>query len=40
MIPECSIRPTHGGTTQLIEELISGTIDAAIVTSSVEHERL
>jgi DNA-binding transcriptional LysR family regulator len=40
IVPGCSIRPTHGGTTQLIEELISGSIDAAIVTSSVDHERL
>jgi DNA-binding transcriptional LysR family regulator len=40
IVPKCSIRPVLGGTNQLVEELLSGTLDAAIVTSMVDDERL
>jgi DNA-binding transcriptional LysR family regulator len=40
IVPECSIRPVLGGTSQLVKELLSGTIDAAIVTFAIEDERL
>lgn len=40
ILPGCPVRPTHGGTSQLVEELISGAIDAAIVTSTVDDDRL
>jgi DNA-binding transcriptional LysR family regulator len=33
ILPACSIRPTHGDTAQLAEEITSGIVDAAIVTS-------
>lgn len=32
IVPGCSIRPTHGDAVQLVEELTSGEIDAAIMT--------
>jgi DNA-binding transcriptional LysR family regulator len=40
IVPDCPIRPVHGGTSQLVEELVSGTIDAAIVTSTIDDQRL
>ena len=39
IVPGCPIRPVLGGTSQLVEELLSGSIDAAIVTSASEDER-
>lgn len=40
LIPGCQIRPVHGGSVQLAEELISGEIDAALVTSPISDRRL
>jgi DNA-binding transcriptional LysR family regulator len=40
IVPDCSIRPVLGGTCQLVEEFLAGTIDAAIVTSPIDDERL
>jgi DNA-binding transcriptional LysR family regulator len=35
LVPDCPIRPVHGDTAQLVEEIASGEIDAAIVTLPV-----
>jgi DNA-binding transcriptional LysR family regulator len=35
LLPDCPIRPVHGDTAQLMEEIASGEIDAAIVTLPV-----
>ena len=40
LLPGCPIRPAHGDTVQLVEEVISGEIDAAIVTLPVDDLRL
>lgn len=40
ILPTCPIRPTHGDTVQLAEEIISGTVDAAIVTLPLTHPDL
>ncbi|MES2221012.1 MAG: LysR family transcriptional regulator [Acidobacteriota bacterium] len=40
ILPGCPIRPTHGDTAQLAEEIISGTVDAAIVTLPLTHPDL
>jgi DNA-binding transcriptional LysR family regulator len=40
ILPTCSIRPTHGDTVQLAEEIASGTVDAAIVTLPLQHPGL
>ncbi|MGD0904327.1 MAG: LysR family transcriptional regulator [Terracidiphilus sp.] len=40
IVPDCSIRPTHGDTVQLVEELVSGQIDAAIMTLPISDPRL
>jgi DNA-binding transcriptional LysR family regulator len=40
LMPKCSIRPTHGDTAQLAEEIVDGVIDAAIVTLPLEHPAL
>jgi DNA-binding transcriptional LysR family regulator len=39
-LPSCQIRPERNDTTQLIEEVVAGTIDAAIVTLPVGHAAL
>jgi len=40
VVPSCPIRPTHGDAVQLIEELVIGEIDAAIMTMPVSDSRL
>jgi DNA-binding transcriptional LysR family regulator len=40
ILPACSIRPTHGDTAELADEVVSGTIDAAIVTMPLKHPEL
>jgi DNA-binding transcriptional LysR family regulator len=35
LLPDCPIRPVHGDTAQLVDEIASGEIDAAIVTLPV-----
>ena len=40
LLPNCSIRPERGDTPQLIEEVLSGTIDAAIITRPLENSAL
>jgi len=40
ILPACPIRPTHGDTVQLAEEVISGSVDAAIVTLPLRHPDL
>ena len=40
MLPACSIRPTHGDTAQLAEEVLTGAVDAAIVTLPLKHTEL
>jgi DNA-binding transcriptional LysR family regulator len=40
ILPACSIRPTHGDTAQLAEEVVSGAVDAAIVTLPLKHPEL
>src|SRR5258708_9194992 len=40
MLPACSIRPTHGDTAQLAEEVLTGAVDAAIVTLPLKHPDL
>ncbi|WP_263368877.1 LysR family transcriptional regulator [Edaphobacter bradus] len=40
MLPACSIRPTHGDTAQLAEEVLTGAVDAAIVTLPLKHAEL
>jgi DNA-binding transcriptional LysR family regulator len=40
ILPACSIRPTHADPVQLAEEVVSGVIDAAIVTLPVKHPEL
>jgi DNA-binding transcriptional LysR family regulator len=35
LLPDCPIRPVHGDTAQLVDEIASGVIDAAIVTLPV-----
>jgi DNA-binding transcriptional LysR family regulator len=40
ILPACSIRPTHGDTGELAEEVVTGTIDAAIVTLPLKHPDL
>jgi DNA-binding transcriptional LysR family regulator len=40
IVPDCLIRPTHGDTVQLVEELVSGAIDAAIMTLPISDPRL
>jgi DNA-binding transcriptional LysR family regulator len=40
ILPACPIRPTHGDTVQLAEEVVSGTVDAAIVTLPLSHPGL
>ena len=40
LVPGCPVRATHGDTVQVVEELISGEIDVAIVTLPVTDLRL
>jgi DNA-binding transcriptional LysR family regulator len=40
LVPNCPVRAAHGDTVQLVEELISGEIDVAIVTLRVTDLRL
>jgi DNA-binding transcriptional LysR family regulator len=40
LLPTCSIRPTHGDTAQLAEEVLTGVVDAAIVTLPLKHSDL
>jgi DNA-binding transcriptional LysR family regulator len=40
VLPACSIRPTHGDTAQLAEEILTGAVDAAIVTLPLKHPDL
>jgi DNA-binding transcriptional LysR family regulator len=40
LLPSASIRPTHGDTVQLVDEVLSGAVDAALVTMPVSHPEL
>jgi DNA-binding transcriptional LysR family regulator len=40
ILPVCPVRPTHGDTTHLAEEVVSGTVDAAFVTLPLRHPDL
>jgi DNA-binding transcriptional LysR family regulator len=40
LLPSCSIQPERQDTTQLIDEVVSGSIDAAIVTRPVDNSDL
>jgi DNA-binding transcriptional LysR family regulator len=40
LLPSCSIHPERHDTTQLIDEVVSGSIDAAIVTRPVDNPAL
>ena len=40
ILPACSIRPTHGDTAHLAEEVLAGTVDVAIVTLPLNHPDL
>nr|WP_255550800.1 LysR substrate-binding domain-containing protein [Granulicella sp. dw_53] len=40
ILPACPIRPTHGDTAHLAEEILSGKVDAAIVTLPLRHPDL
>ena len=40
LLPVCPVRPTHGDTPHLAEEVVSGTVDAAFVTLPLRHPDL
>jgi DNA-binding transcriptional LysR family regulator len=40
ILPTASVRPTHGDTTQLAEEILAGTVDAAVVTLPLQDPNL
>jgi DNA-binding transcriptional LysR family regulator len=40
ILPDCPIRPAHGETIQLAQEILAGELDAAIVTQPVRDPRL
>jgi DNA-binding transcriptional LysR family regulator len=40
ILPDCSIRPTHADPAQLAAEVVSGIVDAAIVTLPLNHPEL
>ena len=40
ILPTCSVRPTHGDTAHLAEEVLAGTVDTAIVTLPLKHPDL
>jgi len=37
LMPKCSVRPTHGDTASLAEEVVEAKVDAAIVTLPLKH---
>jgi DNA-binding transcriptional LysR family regulator len=39
-LPDCLIRPEHADTVQLVRDVVSGKIDAAIATLPIEHPEL
>lgn len=39
-LPDCMIRPEHADTVQLVRDVVSGRIDAAIATLPIEHPEL
>jgi DNA-binding transcriptional LysR family regulator len=40
LLPNCAIRPTHGDAVQLVEELVSGQLDAALISLPIKDPRL
>jgi DNA-binding transcriptional LysR family regulator len=40
LLPNCAVRPTHGDTVQLAQEILAGIIDAAFVTLPLTHPDL
>lgn len=40
LLPRCTIRPSHGDTTQLVNALLDGTLDAAVLTLPVQNSDL
>jgi DNA-binding transcriptional LysR family regulator len=40
MVPTCMVRPTHGDSAELVEELLSGELDAALLPSPIRESRL
>jgi len=40
LMPKCFIRPTHDDMAHLVEEIVDGTLDAAIVTLPLKHPAL
>ncbi len=40
IMPTCAIRPTHGDTVLLAEEVLAGVVDAAFVTLPLKHPDL
>lgn len=40
LLPAALVRPTHGDASQLVEEILSGTVDLALVTLPVSHPEL
>jgi DNA-binding transcriptional LysR family regulator len=40
ILPSCPVRPTHGDTAQLADEVLSGKVDAAFVTLPLQHPDL
>jgi DNA-binding transcriptional LysR family regulator len=40
ILPSCFVRPTHGDTSQLAEEVAAGAVDAAIITLPLNHSEL
>ena len=40
ILPSCSVRPIYAATPELLDNLIAGSVDAAIVTSPIEDPRL
>lgn len=40
ILPACLVRPTHGDTAQLAEEILDGSVDAALVTLPLKHPDL
>jgi DNA-binding transcriptional LysR family regulator len=40
ILPSCFVRPVHAATPELLDNLIAGHVDAAIVTSPIEDPRL
>lgn len=40
LVPSCAIRSSHGDTTQLTQDVLSGSLDAAVVTLPLNHPDL